>query len=302
VSTSDARLARRQLGVDYVKRGSVISEVAKAIRGGKEKLMECARRASELDLALVPVIEKWDKLSRTARNGANLDQVCEIAGVDPYQFLASVATNDRAALVAIAIGILPEDKIERIAQELRTGGIRDPKKIFLRSSPVPETEGARKPPLNGSQGPAQSHAANLFLPWLYNLIPGGKFGFMELARCAPQVDPRTQGIVAVWDALTLAGQQVADWNLICRVKGVDPIHFFAVVAAGALKYCNTAILLVAALNSPTVFDRIVHEARKPKGTKQRKMLMQLYGVLPTPKGAQAPLPNQFAARPTRQRS
>jgi hypothetical protein len=86
------------------------------------------------------------------------------------------------------------------------------------------------------------------------------------------------------------------------VKGVDPAHFFAVVAAAALKYCNSAILLVAALNSPAVIDRVIREALKAKGTKQRKMLMQLYGALPTPKGAQVPLLNQFVARATCQRS
>jgi hypothetical protein len=127
-------------------------------------------------------------------------------------------------------------------------------------------------------------------------IPGGKRTFMEMARYAPNIEPDLRRILEEWDRLQPVHRKGADLDQICRLKGVDPIHFILVVAEAALRFQNTAIVLIAAVNSPAVIDRTVKEALKPSGFKDRQMLLEMYGALPSSRGATVAVVNQIAAK------
>lgn len=113
-------------------------------------------------------------------------------------------------------------------------------------------------------------------------LKGGKRALMELARISERED--VKGVVKHWDDLSERKRRDAKIEEICESLEVSPSDFLAEVVKAAFE-CNTDIgKLVAAVEHPRVVQAAIRNALKPKGTKDREMLMQASGLLPTGRG------------------
>lgn len=117
-------------------------------------------------------------------------------------------------------------------------------------------------------------------------ILGGKKTFMEMARLAPELEPQLKRVVDEWDRLPPVGRKYKSIDQLCQIKGVDPIHFIAVVGEAAMRFRDNAQILIAALSAPAVVERLAKEAVKPDKVEDRRMFLQHTGFLPTPRGVE----------------
>lgn len=140
----------------------------------------------------------------------------------------------------------------------------------------------------------QHRAVDYTLSSVLKFIRGGKKTFMELARHAPHIDPSLALVIEEWDRLSPTAQRGVNLNQLCEIKGVDPFHFLGVVAEAAIRFCNNASVLIAALILPEVVQRSIERALTPEGVEDRKMLFQHAGFIPSPKGSEVRLLNQIA--------
>jgi hypothetical protein len=127
-------------------------------------------------------------------------------------------------------------------------------------------------------------------------LKGGKRTFMEFARLAVKIDPNLQDVLKTWDDSHPTIQKKMDLDQLCEIKEVDPIHLILAAAEAGLRFQKSAVLLVAAINSPAVIEAIVKRALQAEGTEEKKMLLHMYGALPVAKGAQIMILNQMAAK------
>jgi hypothetical protein len=164
-----AMLARRQLGVQNRAVDYTLSSVLKFIRGGKKSFMELARQAPNIDPSLASVIEEWDRLTPTAQRGVNLNQLCEIKGIDPFHFLGVVAEAglkfSNNASVLIAALSLPKIVQCSIKRALTPEGVEDCKMLFQHAGFIPSPKGTEVRVLNQIRVSANvNQAADIDLP------------------------------------------------------------------------------------------------------------------------------------------
>lgn len=115
-------------------------------------------------------------------------------------------------------------------------------------------------------------------------LKGGKARFMEFAAYVPQIEPALAPVVEDYNSLKASLQKVVSIDALCRLHGVDPVHFIGVVAEAAIKFRDNASVTLIAISIPEVVERSIKEAMKPGGDKDRKMLFQHAGIIPVPAG------------------
>ena len=115
-------------------------------------------------------------------------------------------------------------------------------------------------------------------------ILGGKVEFMDLARRAPEIDPRMSRVMDKWDTLSEHGKKEASLDLVCQEAGVDPYAFLGAVAAAAKKFADNSSVIIAALSQPEIVRKTIQQAMTDEGFKDREMLMKHAGFLPVPAG------------------
>jgi hypothetical protein len=109
---------------------------------------------------------------------------------------------------------------------------------------------------------------------------------MEYARYVPELYPELAGVIEDWDKLEAKEQKRTDIETLLRAREVDVFHFVALVGEAAMKYRDTACVIVAAVNLPQVVKKSVDFAMKKDGVKDREMLFKHASFLPVPAGAQ----------------
>lgn len=118
------------------------------------------------------------------------------------------------------------------------------------------------------------------------MLAGGKESLMELARLAPEIDPKLAGVIEDWDRLNPTGKKGVSLDLLCKQKNIDPFHFLGVIAEASIKYRDNASVVIAAMSLPKIVETSVKAAMKVKtGFKDREALMKHAGFLPVPAGA-----------------
>ena len=138
-----------------------------------------------------------------------------------------------------------------------------------------------------------SHRPQGIIASICKRLVGGKGTFMDLARFAPEIEPGCAPVIEEWKRLS-ASKQTINLDLICKVKGIDPFHFLAVVAEAAIKYRDNASVIIAAMSMPQVVERSVKTALTKDGVKDREMLFRHAHFVPVPSGAT--FVNTFAAK------
>jgi hypothetical protein len=68
-----------------------LAYAASRIQGGRTVFMEYARIASQSDERLMPLVEKWDSLSKSDKRYVNLDDLCEAVGIRLGMVVGAVA-------------------------------------------------------------------------------------------------------------------------------------------------------------------------------------------------------------------
>jgi len=127
-------------------------------------------------------------------------------------------------------------------------------------------------------------------------LKGGKAQFMEFAHLAVHIEPELAPIVEDFDKLNSGLKASVSIDEICAVRGVDPLHFIAVVGEAALKFGNNGAILIAALHFPAVIGKSVKEAMTSKGFKDRELLAKHHGFVPTPHGTSISVQASAGAR------
>jgi hypothetical protein len=129
-----------------------IESVLRSLTGGKSNFMEMARLAPQIDPALAPVIEEWDRLKPKARNNLDLDDLCKLKDIDPSHFLGVVAEAAQKfhanASILIAAVNMPAVVGKSVRVAMTDKGVQDRKFLFEHSSFIPMPQGARVSILN----------------------------------------------------------------------------------------------------------------------------------------------------------
>jgi hypothetical protein len=115
-------------------------------------------------------------------------------------------------------------------------------------------------------------------------IKGGRKSFMQMAILASQIEPNLQPIIDSYENLTPPAQRTVDLDALCKLNEVEPAHFLAVVAEAAHKFSQNSSILVAALNMPMVVKKSIQVAQTQEGHRDRKMLFEHAGFIPTSGG------------------
>ncbi len=162
---------------------------------------------------------------------------------------------------------------------------------------VKPTAALATPPTGRELVPRYSHKTKTFGPIeeICRKIVGGKKTFMELARLAPELEPALKRVVEEWEHFGRGLRTYRGIEHLCQSKGVDPIHFIAVVGEAAIRFRDNSQILIAAMNTPAVVDRLCKEAVKPDRPEYTRMFLQHTGFLPTPRGTEIRM-NQYAAQ------
>lgn len=107
---------------------------------------------------------------------------------------------------------------------------------------------------------------------------------MEMARFASQIEPKLSPIIESYEKLTPPAQRTVDLDGLCKTHEVESSHFLAVVAEAAHKFSQNSSILVAALNMPMVVKKSISVAQTDEGHRDRKMLFEHAGFIPTSGG------------------
>jgi len=127
-------------------------------------------------------------------------------------------------------------------------------------------------------------------------LKGGKQTFIAMAKLAPQIEPMLASVVDEIVNMNPVLRKRVDLDQICRQKDIDPMHFLSVVSEAAMKYRDSAQIIIAALNMPSVVQASVKTALTRDGVKDRELLFKHSGFVPTPAGQKISILNQNAMK------
>lgn len=122
-----------------------ISELTKCIKGGKERFMEFARLAVNIEPALACVVDAYHNFTMPLQKYVSLDDLCAFHKVDPIHFLSVVAEaaakygNNSSILIAALH--LPEVVKKSVDMAMTDEGISDRKMLFQHSNFIPSPGG-----------------------------------------------------------------------------------------------------------------------------------------------------------------
>lgn len=118
---------------------------ASRIHGGRKVFMEFVRIASQSDERLLPLVEKWDSLSRSDKRYVNLDDLCEAVGIRPGMVLGTAAeaafdynTDVSKLMAAVAQPAIVQATID---SALTPEGVQDRKLLHQHSRFLPTQHG-----------------------------------------------------------------------------------------------------------------------------------------------------------------
>ncbi len=105
----------KPLGVrNHVPSDPTLLKLSGLLRDGKRALMGYVCRAAATDLAIVPLVERWNALTPAAQRAVTLTDLCYVSSVTPASFISaaargSVQLGQHSVLMALSIMDLPED-------------------------------------------------------------------------------------------------------------------------------------------------------------------------------------------------
>jgi hypothetical protein len=83
---------------------------------------------------------------------------------------------------------------------------------------------------------------------------------------------------------------------ICASHNIDAMHFFSVVNEAAMKFRDNATLMIASMNMPGLVEKSIKYGMQKEGYRDRQMMFQHAGIVPTPQGTRINILNQNSAR------
>lgn len=110
----------------------------------------------------------------------------------------------------------------------------------------------------------------------------GKETFMEYARWSE--DDRVRAMMQVWDESDDKARLYLNLDRLCSEIGIPGPEFVGIVAKLALEHNRDAATITYACAVPAIVQTNVEEAKKAEGFQDRKMAMEITGLLPTGKG------------------
>lgn len=114
-------------------------------------------------------------------------------------------------------------------------------------------------------------------------LPGGKETFIDYARWSP--DDGIKNLVRIWDALTTKERKSTNVDLLAREAGIDSSDAAGKVVSAAMRYNRHVSDVIASTFQPMVVEKTARQALTDEGIADRKMFLEMSGMLPTAKGA-----------------
>jgi hypothetical protein len=118
-----------------------------------------------------------------------------------------------------------------------------------------------------------------------SLVPGGMKTFMQWVRYAGNYNKEIMAVCDLFFQLPEDRQNAPELEEVCKTLGfyVRDLYKEAVGVAFDLHMSTTR--MTAALAMPAVMAKNIKEAKKTDGIEDRRMFMQVTGLMPTPKGS-----------------
>jgi hypothetical protein len=142
----ERRRTREQLGLKRVD-NSPVGILTKQLAGGKQRFMEFARLALQIEPDLAPVVESYESLNDVGRAAASIDAICAEHQIDPLHFIgvvgeAALKFGNNSAIVIAALS-LPDVVTKSVKEALKPGGDKDRKMLFQHAQFIPTPHGTQ---------------------------------------------------------------------------------------------------------------------------------------------------------------
>ena len=139
----DRALGLRNRGRDRQINGTLASAM-KYLAGGKNMFMEIAGQAAKIDPVIQPIVEEWHRCTAGGKKAFDVDQVCELKGVDPFRMLGSVfeaAARSGHHIGALLAAVTHPAIVEKTIQRALTNEGTDEREMLLKHAnflPLPK--------------------------------------------------------------------------------------------------------------------------------------------------------------------
>lgn len=124
------------------------------------------------------------------------------------------------------------------------------------------------------------------LPRITHILAKAEKGLAQvLEALRASNDPDAQAFVSKYDSLAAFDHQLVGWEEIAFAAGIPSYRLLEISVSALLQQFGTVGQIIAATSHPLVVEATVRRALTEKGTREREMLLQAQGFLPTPKGS-----------------
>lgn len=132
------------------------------------------------------------------------------------------------------------------------------------------------------------------LNYYAQFLPGGKQSMIDLARLSDRENVRN--VALLYDQMGVNDRGRVILDELCAGALVSTSDFIGAVASVAHAQSMDASKMIAALAQPKVLEAAIARANDGDGGHaDRKMLLQVTGLLPTPSGARIAIDNRSQA-------
>jgi hypothetical protein len=173
----------------------------------------------------------------------------------------------------------------------------DHRRVFSDDCRLPGNEGVphKHPESHTGRAKLRALAKQLGLPTLpgegsltlaIRYLEGGRATFLQyVTLAATDEDEDAKTFLHVYLDLTKYEQKVVSLDDVCAAAGVSPVKLVKAIVGTAFEHGVDLANLIGAISHPKTVARTVKFAQQKDGIRDRELLLQHHGFVPTPKGA-----------------
>jgi hypothetical protein len=130
--------------------------------------------------------------------------------------------------------------------------------------------------------PSDLRSIPQFSPY-FKQAGGGLTAVLKAIRLSNS-DPTVKAFLETYDSLPVGDRKCIPWEAVAFKAGINVNQFIGATVTALVTASANASKIIAVTNHPKVMKATVQYAQLPSGEKDRQMLHQMVGTLPSPKG------------------